>query len=240
MPDGPPRARRVPCEVSASVYIGILLTQALPGANKLQVTLDEQTRQKLAQLQDLLAHRIPNGDPARILELAFDALLAQVHKRKTGVTDKPRARKPAPATKPRTREIAAAVRREVWTRDQGRCGFIGEDGHRCNETRRVEFAHLEPWGKGGADTPRNLALRCQAHNALEADRDYGTSFMASKRKRAPGREQGTQRQVSTKPLRVRELVAPYRAYRRTKQNGWTSPPTVIWVALPASEPPGAP
>lgn len=29
----------------------------------------------------------------------------------------------------------------------GRCTFVGADGHRCNETRCVEFAHLEPWAK---------------------------------------------------------------------------------------------
>ncbi|HEU5074654.1 MAG TPA: hypothetical protein VFU02_10780, partial [Polyangiaceae bacterium] len=62
-------------------------------------------------------------------------------------------------------------------------GFIGEDGRRCNETRGLEFAHVHPWAKGGANTATNLGLRCIAHNALEADRDYGTNFMANKRNR---------------------------------------------------------
>ncbi|HXS18109.1 MAG TPA: hypothetical protein VN764_13020, partial [Polyangiaceae bacterium] len=57
----------------------------------------------------------------------------------------------------------------------GRCGFIGEDGHRCNETRGLQLGHIDPWGKGGADTAVNLGLRCIAHNAWEADRDYGAS-----------------------------------------------------------------
>ena len=87
------------------------------------------------------------------------------------------------------------MRREVWTRDDGRCGFVGEDGHRCNETRGVQFGHIDPWGKGGADTAINLGLRCITHNAWEADRDYGTSHMASKRTR--------------EPLKVREPVARY-------------------------------
>ena len=64
-----------------------------PGRYKLQVTLDENTRDKLMQLQDLLAHQIPSGDPAAIIARALDALLTQVHKRKTGITEKPRARK---------------------------------------------------------------------------------------------------------------------------------------------------
>jgi len=169
------------------------------------VTLGENARNKLKQLQDLLAHQVPNGDPAAIVERALDALLTQVYQRKVGITNKPRAHKPeskpmATAIKVRrTRYIRATVRREVWRRDQGRCGFVGEDGHRCNESRGVEVAHVHPWGKDGANTAVNLGLRCQAHNAWEADRDYGASHMASKRKR--------------KLLKAREPVARYSVRR---------------------------
>ena len=68
-------------------------TPLSPGRWKLQVTLGQRSRDKLKQLQDLLAHKIPNGDPAAIVERALDALLNQVHKRKTGATAKPRALK---------------------------------------------------------------------------------------------------------------------------------------------------
>src|SRR6187399_972635 len=177
-----------------------------PGRYKLQVTLGENARNKLKQLQDLLAHQVPNGDPAAIVERALDALLAQVHKRKTGITGKPRAQRAKPrstatvtATAQRTRYIELAERREVWTRDEGRCGFVGEDGHRCNETRGLQFGHMHPWAKGGPDTAINLGLRYQGHNAWEADRDYGRSHMANKRKR--------------KAWKVQESVARYRVRR---------------------------
>ncbi|HEU5072998.1 MAG TPA: hypothetical protein VFU02_02480, partial [Polyangiaceae bacterium] len=62
-----------------------------PGRYKLQITLGQAAKDKLKQLQDLLAHQIPNGDPAVIVERALEALLTQVHKRKTGITAKPRA-----------------------------------------------------------------------------------------------------------------------------------------------------
>ena len=91
------------------------------------------------------------------------------------------------------------MRREVWHSDEGRCGFVGEGGHRCNETRGLQIAHGHPWGKGGPNTAVNLGLRCIAHNAWEADRDYGANHMASKRTR--------------KPLNVRESVARYNACR---------------------------
>src|SRR6187399_1615858 len=181
-------------------------TPLAPGRYKLQVTLSESGRETLKQLQDLLAHRIPSGDPAAIVERALGVLLTQVHKRKTGITSKPRAQKPKPRATAtttiaarRTRYLEVAVRREVWTRDDGRCGFVGEDGHRCNETHGLQFGHMDPWGKGGADTAVNLGLRCRAHNAWEADRDYGASLMASKRKR--------------KPWKVQEPVARYNIRR---------------------------
>ena len=171
-----------------------------PGRYRLQVTLGEDACNKLQQLKDLLAHQIPNGDPALIVERALDALLTQVHKRKTGMTERPRTPQVPAGTssaRPTTRRsrLKAAIRREVWPRDDGRCGFIGEDGHRCNETRGLEFAHVFPWAKGGADTVTNVGLRCITHNALEAERDYGTSFMARKRER--------------KPLKVREPITRY-------------------------------
>ena len=156
------------------------------------MTLDEATHQKLERLQGLLAHKIPNGDPAAIVARAMDALLAEVSKQKIGVTEKPRTRKVK--VKGRTRAIPAAERREVWTRDQGRCSFVGVDGHRCNETRRLEFAHVEPWAKGGDHCVDNLCLRCAAHNTWEAERDFGAGFMARKR---------------SKPWKVREPFARY-------------------------------
>src|SRR5690606_7980810 len=141
-------------------------TPLAPGRYRLQVTIDQSTRDKLEQLQDLLAHQLPKGDVATILERAFDALLVQIHKRKTGITAKPRTRQPrarqprtrqprAPETQAaepkaaepkaaepkaaepkaaesaptdeRTRYLGVSVRREVWPRDDGRCGFVGED-----------------------------------------------------------------------------------------------------------------
>ena len=146
-----------------------------PGRYKLQVTLGEKAKNQLKQLQDLRAHQIPNSDPATIVERALEALLTQVQKCKVGSTDQPRVRKLKPrlsstaSVNARRSRIPVAVRREVWT--------------------------LHPWAKGGADTAINLGLRCRAHNAWEADRDYGTSFMAGKRGR--------------NPLKVREPVVRY-------------------------------
>ncbi len=150
-----------------------------PRRYKLQVTIGQEARDALAELTDLLAHQIPDGDPAAIVERALHALVEQSRKKKTAQTDRPRTTSLHPSR--RSRAIPAAIRRAVYARDGGRCAFIGEDGHRCNETRALEYAHLEPWAKGGEHSVENLSLRCRAHNAYEAQRDYGELFMQRKR-----------------------------------------------------------
>jgi len=61
-----------------------------PRRYKLQVTIGQETRDKLSELQALLSHQIPDGDPARILERALDALLIETKKKKASLTEKPR------------------------------------------------------------------------------------------------------------------------------------------------------
>jgi 5-methylcytosine-specific restriction endonuclease McrA len=60
----------------------------------------------------------------------------------------------------------------VWTRDDGRCAFVGADG-RCRETGWLEIHHVVPFARGGLTTTENLELRCRAHNAYEAEREFG-------------------------------------------------------------------
>ena len=75
--------------------------------------------------------------------------------------------------KPRmSRNIPASVRRLVWTRDQGRCAFVGARG-RCTETGRLEFHHVVPFARGGPPTAENISLRCRAHNNFESEQLFG-------------------------------------------------------------------
>jgi 5-methylcytosine-specific restriction endonuclease McrA len=84
----------------------------------------------------------------------------------------------------RSRHIPAALRREVYERDAGRCGFVDGRGQRCCETRYLELHHLEPFARGGAHSASNLALRCSAHNRLAAEQDFGEGLIASHREAA--------------------------------------------------------
>jgi len=63
------------------------------------------------------------------------------------------------------------VRRGVWERDGGRCGFVGEGG-RCAEQDFLEFHHVVPHAAGGPATVDNIQLRCRAHNAYESEQAH--------------------------------------------------------------------
>jgi hypothetical protein len=84
-----------------------------------------------------------------------------------------------------SRHIPAAVKREVWARDQGRCTFVGAEG-RCGERAFLEFHHIVPYAAGGAATAKNVTLACRAHNGLEADRFFGRTAA----KQGSGRRHG--------------------------------------------------
>ena len=153
------------------------VTSLAPRRYKLQVTVGQQTRDKLTELQELLSHQIPDGDPAVIVDRAFDALLETARKRKAALTTKPR--KTSKRRKGKSRAIPAETRREVFKRDEGRCMFVDATGNRCPSRRFIEFHHRRPHGLGGTHEVENLELRCRAHNQYAADQDYGELFMAT-------------------------------------------------------------
>ena len=72
-----------------------------------------------------------------------------------------------PAAKPCVsgRAIPAAVKRQVWQRDEGRCSYVDrETGRRCNSRHLIEIDHIRPYALGGGADPRNLRLLCGAHH----------------------------------------------------------------------------
>jgi hypothetical protein len=135
-----------------------------PSRFRLQVTLDAETHDKLRRAQDLLRHRIPDGDPAAVIDRALSLLLKDLEQHRCGAAARPRAAREAHAG---SRWIPAAVKRAVWRRDEGRCAFVGAAG-RCTERAFLEFHHVQPFAAGGVTTTDNIQLRCRAHNAYEA------------------------------------------------------------------------
>jgi hypothetical protein len=61
------------------------------------------------------------------------------------------------------RAIPERVRHEVWRRDQGHCVD-------CGSRNRLEFDHIIPVSRGGANSVRNIELRCETCNRQKGAR----------------------------------------------------------------------
>jgi 5-methylcytosine-specific restriction endonuclease McrA len=73
-----------------------------------------------------------------------------------------------------SRYISPATRDKVYTRDGGRCTYVGSNGKQCNATWDLEIHHDEtPYARGGDHSVKNLRLLCAAHNKLEAEHVFG-------------------------------------------------------------------
>jgi 5-methylcytosine-specific restriction endonuclease McrA len=148
-----------------------------PERFKIQFTMDRATYDKLLQVQDLLRHQIPDGDPAAIFDKALTRLLEELQRTKLAATDRPRT---ARAITGESRHIPALVKRAVWKRDGRRCAFVGTNG-RCCETGFLEFHHVVPFALGGESTCENIELRCRSHNRHEAEQCFGPPMLWEQR-----------------------------------------------------------
>ena len=69
--------------------------------------------------------------------------------------------------KPRAagRAIPAAVKRQVWERDQGCGSYVDRgSGRRCGSRYLLQVDHVFPYALGGSAEPDNLRLLCAAHH----------------------------------------------------------------------------
>jgi hypothetical protein len=141
-----------------------IATPLAPDRYRLQLTVSRETHDTLRRAQALLRHAVPSGDAAEIIGRALRLLVENLERRKAAQVTRPRGSQESDGT---SRQIPAAVRREVWKRDGARCAFLGAHGRR-RETGFLEFHHVQPFAAGGKATVQNIELRCRAHNAFEA------------------------------------------------------------------------
>ncbi len=142
--------------------------------HRVQFTASGEMRDRIQRLQDLLRHRIPDGDIAAVIDTALIELLAKLEQQKCGAASERKARRDrldadTAASKPPTRTIPRALRLAVWRRDAGRCAFVSTEAKRCSATGFLEFHHVAAFARGGGTTAANLELRCRAHNVYEAE-----------------------------------------------------------------------
>ena len=172
-----------------------------PQRYALQVTVGQETHDKLRYAQALLGHQLPSGDLARVLDKALDVLIRQLEKRKFGATERPRRGRRRPSPNPR--HIPAAVRSAVWERDQSQCTFRSDSGRRCPAHTRLEYDHIHPVARGGHATVEGIRLRCRAHNQYDAECAFGAGFMERKR------EQAREAAAAAKRQQAIDEVIPY-------------------------------
>ncbi len=137
----------------------------------LRVTLSGEAHRNLRRAQELMRHVVPDGDPTVVLERALVSLVDQLERAKIAKVARPRGPS-TPGSIRGSRHMPAAIRRDVWARDEGRCAFVGSRG-RCTETGYLEFHHVTPFARGGGTTVTNLSLRCRAHNRYESEQCFG-------------------------------------------------------------------
>jgi hypothetical protein len=142
-------------------------------------TIDRDTRDTLAEAQDLLRHAVPDGDLGAIVGRALDALVKDLRKRKFGETETPRAGTKAA---PESRRFPAQVKRQVAERDGRSCSFVSDDGRTCTATAWLEYDHRDPHGRGGPSTADNGRLLCATHNTLHAERSYGRDHIEARKR----------------------------------------------------------
>ena len=148
----------------------------------LQLTMGQETHDKLRRAQALLGHTVATRDLAEVLDRALDALIRQLEKRKFAATERPHPR-PRRASRG-TRYIPADVKRAVWERDGGQCTFVSPSCLRCEARDRLEYDHVRPFACGGEATVEGLRLRCRGHNQFTAEQTFGAGFMSQKRENA--------------------------------------------------------
>jgi 5-methylcytosine-specific restriction endonuclease McrA len=158
-------------------------TPAASGRFGLQCMVDQETQDLMNYAKTLVGHHTAGAQLPELMKKAFVVLVRELEKKKFAATDRPRKAGPG-RTSANPRHIPADVKNEVWLRDQARCTFVSEGGHRCDARSGLQFDHIEPVARGGKSAVANLRLRCHAHNQYEADRTFGAGFMQEKRDRA--------------------------------------------------------
>jgi hypothetical protein len=157
-----------------------------------EFTASAELCEKLERCRQLMSHANPSGDIRVVIERALEALMVELERKRLGrakllrakTAERPlmcgerslegepeRSNETGPSA--RTRNVARAVRREVYERDGAQCTYVAEGGRRCEARSFLELDHVVPRALGGSDDARNLRVRCRAHNQLAAEAAFG-------------------------------------------------------------------
>jgi hypothetical protein len=133
---------------------------------------DEELMDLIKWMKCHLSHKHPKGVGFQdIFKYALKYL-----KQREDLLNYSRSRKSNCGTN--TRYIPKATKQEVWKKYNGKCGFVGSSGKRCNSSYNLQFDHYPiPFGRGGPSTVENLRLLCAKHNRHTAEKVYGEQLI---------------------------------------------------------------
>ena len=180
-PARPPRGRRA-APAKGAEQTSAAKTQAASARGAASAAKQEVGADRAAPS----AAKVSAQAPAEPGDEAADRPDTSAAKPAGAATSAPKTRRPGrqaatacakPAAAPRTgtsaakaggatgRAIPAAVKREVWRRDRGRCRYVdGASGRRCGSQHLLQIDHVVPYARGGGAEPNNLRLLCAAHH----------------------------------------------------------------------------
>jgi hypothetical protein len=165
-----------------TVAAAAIVAPLAPSRYRVQFTAGAELHDKIERARGLLRHQVPDGDLAVIFDRAMTLLVEDLERARFAATKAPRKAAHEADPSPESRRIPDPIKRAVWARDEEQCTFRDREGRRCPARERLEFHHLVPFAKGGDHSASNVALRCAAHNAYQADLDFGAAFMAGRRR----------------------------------------------------------
>jgi hypothetical protein len=129
----------------------------LPASSLLNVQLQEELRFERSDATSVIDRAIHIAPEVLVSGVAQDdAIKLKVHLEATGARVVIRSAAPR-SPRMRRQAIPQHVRLEVWQRDGGRCV-------ECGSNERLEYDHIIAVVNGGANTARNIELRCENCN----------------------------------------------------------------------------
>jgi hypothetical protein len=143
---------------------------------QLHVTADRRILEKIEHLKSLISHDNLNPSYDDLFNLALDAAIEKVEKKKglrTSVLKQPanlkidsdKTENPTHSFAVKnSRYISRNVKRLVIARSQNRCEHIHSDGQRCSSKFQTQFDHIKAHSKGGKATLENMQMLCRIHN----------------------------------------------------------------------------
>lgn len=141
------------------------MTYLTPERVKISFSAAEDLVFMIERVRDLIRHKHPQAR----LEDIFREMSAEYLSRHDPAQRIPRKNSRPLGGPKRTRQVPQAVKKEVWTRDSGRCAFVASNGNRCEAKAWLEFDHVRPWALGGSSVdPANIRLLCRTHNQMKA------------------------------------------------------------------------